>query len=194
MVEKNQQFIFNSEELSLIKNTFAENEPLLYTLRKFFLQFELTDEEVTHLKTAVTPAVVEVLKKRILPDLSPEYPLGQIPSMMTTLTDQLKSRDVDEMSPHFEAKILEERYLRQQFDDLERLLADKTRSDLPPIVLSELGDLEDKDAHQQFVDMTAYLFLLGYIDPMFILIRSIAGEKKETLEQQKQRMTRNSSR
>lgn len=193
MVEKNQQFIFNSEELSLIKNTFAENEPLLYTVRKLFLQFELTDDEVVHLKSAISPEVVEVLKKRILPDLSPEYPLGQIPSMMTTLTDQLKSRDIDEMSPHFEAKILEERYLRQQFAELERVLADKPASELPPIILSELGDLEGKDAHEQFVDMTAYLFLLGYIDPMFILIRSIAGEKAETIEEQKKRMTRNSS-
>ena len=193
MVDRNQQFIFNSEELSVIKNTFAENEQLLYTVRKLFLQFELTDEEIAHLKSAITPAVVEVLKKRILPDLSPEYPLGQIPSMMTTLTEQLKSRDASEMAAHFEAKILEDRYLRQQFAELERVISDGKKSELPPIVLTELGDLEGKDAHEQFVDMTAYLFLLGYIDPMFILIRSIAGDKEETIEQQKQRMTRNSS-
>lgn len=192
MVEKNQQFIFNSEELSLLKNTFAENEPLLYTVRKVFLQFELTKDEKVHLKSAITPEVVEVLKKRILPDLSPDYPLGQIPSMMTTLTEQLKSNGVAEMSPHFESKRVQEQYLRQQFEALEAILADKEVAK-PKIVLTALGDLTGKSDEQAYVEMTAYLFLLGYIDPMMILIRSIAGEKEETLEQQKQRMTRNSS-
>lgn len=192
MVEKNQQFIYNSEELSLLKNTFAENEPLLYTLRKVFLQFDLSKDEVVHLKSAINEDVVNVLKKRILPDLSPEYPLGQIPSMMTTLTDQLRARDVEDMRPQFSAKVVEEQYLNQQFTALEAILADK-EVPKPKIVLKDLGQLADKPADEAFVEMTAYLFLLGYIDPMFILIRSIAGEKAETLEKQKERMTRNSS-
>lgn len=192
MVEKNQQFIYNSEELSLLKNTFAENEPLLYTLRKVFLQFDLSKDEIVHLKSAINEDVVNVLKKRILPDLSPEYPLGQIPSMMTTLTDQLRARDVEDMRPQFSAKVVEEQYLNQQFTALEAILADK-EVPKPKIVLKDLGQLADKPADEAFVEMTAYLFLLGYIDPMFILIRSIAGEKAETLEKQKERMTRNSS-
>jgi hypothetical protein len=192
MVEKNQQFIFNSNELSLLKNTFAENEPLLYTLRKVFLQFDLSKDEIVHLKSAINADVVDVLKKRILPDLSADYPLGQIPSMMTTLTDELRSLHVEEMEPRFKAKVMEEAYLNQQFTALEAILADKKIPD-PEIVLKELGQLAGKDAGDAYVEMTAYLFLLGYVDPMFIMIRAIAGEKEETLDQQKERMTRNSN-
>ena len=151
-----------------------------------------TSGSVLHLKSAISDAVVAVLKKRILPELSAEYPLGQIPSMMTTLTDQLRAKDVAEMSPQFTAKVLEEQYLIQQFTALEAILADKKIPE-PKIVLKDLGQLADKSAEDAYIEMTAYLFLLGYIDPMFILIRSIAGEKAETLEQQKERMTRNSS-
>lgn len=192
MVEQNQQFIFNSDELSLIKNTFAENDTLLYTIRKVFLQFELTDVEVGLLKQAVTPEVLHVLRKRILPDLSPDYPLGQIPSLMTTLTQQIQVKDASEMQLQFEAKSLEEAYLRQRFEVLEGLVND-TVSDIEEIDLKELGKLEGKGPEQQYTDMTAYLFILGYVDPMLILIKAIAGDKNETIEQQKDRMTRDSN-
>lgn len=192
MVENNQQFIFNTDELSLIKNTFAENDKLLYIIRKVFLQFELTDVEKQTLQKAVTPEVLAVLRKRILPELSADYPLGQIPSIMTTLTDQMKVKDVHEMKPQFEAKLMEVTYLKQQFKALEALANDLV-PDKPVIVLAELSNMDGKPEQQVFVEMTAYMFLLGYIDPMLILIRSIAGEKAETIEQQKQRMTRDSA-
>ena len=192
MVEKNQQFIFNTDELSLIKNTFAEKEPLLYLIRKVLLQFPLTSSEVVHLQTAINDDVISVLRKRILPELTPDYPLGQIPSMMTTLTDQLRMKDVNDMDLQFQAKLIEEQYIKQQFKALEALVAGE-KLPKPSIVLADLGKMEDKTAEQNFVDMTAYLFLLGYIDPMLIFIRSIAGDKEETVEQQKDRMTRNSS-
>ncbi len=192
MPEENQQFIFNTDELSLIKNTFAENDTLLYTIRKVFLQFPLTDVEKGLVKQACTPEVVELLRKRMLPDLSSEYPLGQIPSLMTTLTDQLRAKNEDEMGLQFKAKILEENYLAQRFYDLEEIVTG-AKQDYTSVNLKDLGKLEGKSKEEQFVDMTAYLFLLGYIDPMLLMMRSIAGEKKETIEQQKQRMTRNSS-
>lgn len=192
MVEKNQQFIYNTQELSLIKNTFAENDTLLYTIRKVLLQFELSDGDKTLIKSAITPEVLASLKKRILPDLSPEYPLGQIPSLLTTLTEHIKAKDVAEMSPQFKAKLIEQKYLQQGFAQLEAIAQDKP---VPPseIILTNLGELEGKSDEQAYIDMTAYLFLLGYVDPSLIMIRSIAGDKAETVEKQKERMTRNSS-
>jgi len=192
MVEQNQQFIFNTEELSLIKNTFAENDTLLYTIRKVFLQFELTDTEKGLIKTACTPEVIAVLRKRMLPELTDDYPLGQIPSLMTTLTDQLRAKHVDEMVPQFQAKVLEENYLKQQFYVLDAISTGGVPTD-PVIVLKDLADLDGQPDDVAFVNMTAYLFLLGYIDPTLIMIRSIAGEKQETVEKQKERMTRNSN-
>lgn len=184
--------IFNSTELSLIKNTFAENDVLLYVLRKVFLGFELTEPERGLIKLSITPMVFEALKKRILPDLSPVYPLGQIPSLLTTLTDQLKSKDVDEMAVQFEAKDLQVSYLEQRFQVLKDIVEDTT-TDKQLIDLKDLGDFRGKSPRTQYVEMTAYLFLLGYIDPMLLFIQSIAGTKEETAEKQKERLTRNSN-
>lgn len=191
MPEENQQFIFNTEELSLLKNTFAENSPLLYAVRKVFLQFELTDGDKVSLKQAITPEVFACLKKRILPDLSPEYPLGQIPSLLTTLTDQIKVKDENEMSAQFEAKELEQAYLQQCFETLQGVVDDKEVDQT--IKLVELGTLEGKDSRQKYIDITAYLFILGYVDPMLGMVKAIAGEKEETPEEQTKRLTRNSN-
>lgn len=185
MPEKDQIYIFNNEELSLIKNTFAENEPLLYAVRKVLLQFELTDEDKALLKLVNEP-VFKVLKKRILPDISNVFPLGQLPSLMTTLTQDLKVKDVREMAPHFEAKKLQMEYLTQQFKVLAGEDVDQK------IRLSDMAVITE-DPEENFINMNTYLFLLGYIDPMLIMVKTIAGKKEETLEQLNARLKRDSS-
>lgn len=185
--DENQIFIFSNAELELIKHVFADNDELLYAVRSVFLQFPLTDREKEMIKTQITPPVIAVLRKRILPELSPEFPLSQLPSILTTLTEQLKVKDVEEMAPQIEAKAIEIAYLRQQFACLEH----ETDYD-GGIRLEDLGKITS-DWHKDFVGLTAYLFLLGYIDPMLSFIKSIAGQKGETLEQLTERMRRDSA-
>ena len=187
MRDPNQQFIFNDEELSLIKNTFANNDTLLYTVRKVLLQFPLTDTERGLIKLSITPEVHNVLKKRILPEISDEFPLAQLPSILTTLAESLKVKSVEEMEPLFSAKATEIAYLEQQFAAL------KDPDMVQPIKLTDMAVLVGKDARTAYVSLQAYLFLLGYIDPMLMFIKSLAGEKEETLEKQKERLTRNSN-
>lgn len=192
MPDKDQVFIFNKNELSLIKNTFAENEELLYAIRKVLLQFPLTDGDRALIKAGVTPEVFAVLKKRILPDIGPEYPLGQLPSILTTLTNDIRVKDVDAMSYQFESKRLQIAYLAQQFDVLAEVAGlSNAKLTVDPIKLQDLSVITNPE--DTFINMTAYLFLLGYIDPSLIMIRSIAGAKDETPEQQTERMRRDSN-
>lgn len=184
--EKDQYFIFSEAELSLIKNTFSENDELLYAIRNVMLQFPVSDGQRAMLSVGLTPAVIAVLRKRILPELAPTFPIGQLPSVLTTLTKDIGSRPVEEMAPQFEAKEIEIQYIEQQFKELET-------GEKGSISLKELGVLTGKDDRQRFVDMTAYLFLLGYIDPMLGMIKNLAGAKDETPEEQKKRLTRDSS-
>jgi hypothetical protein len=183
--DKDQVFIYNEAELSLIKNTFSENDPLIYAIRKVLLQFELNDGDKALLKL-VNPEVLHVLKKRILPTISNEFPLGQLPSLMVTLTNDLKVKEVDQMALQFEAKKIEIEYLEQQF----KVLAGEDTEET--IKLAELGNLRGTE-DEQFVNMTAYLFLLGYIDTTLIMIKTIAGKKEETLSQLNERMKRDSN-
>lgn len=182
-----QVFIFNDEELDLIKRTFAENEALLYTVRKVLLQFPLTDAEKGLIKLSITPEVHRILKKRILPELSDEFPLSQLPSILTTLSEHLKIKSVEEMEPLMHAKALEVAYLEQQFRALTDLEAPQ------PINLVDMGVIAGKSSKDAYITMHAYLFLLGYIDPMLGFIQSIAGKKSETVEKQKERMKRDST-
>ena len=182
--EKDQVFIFNEAELSLIKNTFSENEPLIYAIRKVLLQFELNDGDKALLKL-VNADVLNVLRKRMLPELSNVFPLGQLPSLMSTLTRQLEGKDVRDMALQFKAKKIQIDYLTQQFAVLEGDIEEN-------IKLAELGTITE-DSEETFINMTAYLFLLGYIDPMLIMIKTIAGKKEETLAQLNERLKRDSN-
>jgi len=186
MPDKDQQLMFNKEELSLLKNTFADNDVLLYTIRKVLLQFPLTEVEKGLIKQTVNDAVYNVLKKRILPDISPMFPIGQLPSILNTLNDQLKVNNAREMDDHFRAKKLEIDYLKQQFAVLKDFDAPQ------PLKLAEMGVLTD-DYETNFVNISAYLFILGYVDPQLNFIRSLAGAKDESPEDQKKRLTRDSS-
>src|SRR5882724_7109420 len=137
MREPNQVFIFNDEELSLIKNTFADNDTLLYTVRKVLLQFPLTQTERGLIKLSITPEVWRVLKKRILPAIADEFPLTQLSDVLTTLTEDLKLRTPREMEPLFAAKKLEIDYLNQQFEALR----DIGHVVPPAIILTLLGQI-----------------------------------------------------
>lgn len=185
--EKDQYFIFSEAELSLIKNTFSDNDELLYAIRNVLLQFPLSDGQKATLSVGLNENVIKVLRKRIIPELAPTYPLGQLPSILTTLTQELKVKDIEEMTPQFVAKQLEIDYLEQQFAKLEGKDVEEV------IKLANLGTIRGKTPDERYVEMTAYLFLLGYIDPMLGMIKNLAGDKNETPEEQKKRLTRDSS-
>lgn len=177
---KDQKFIFSDVELELIKTTFAENDELLYAVRNVLLQFELSDAQKQMIRSQVTPEIYTVLRKRILPTPDGSFPLTQLPSIWTTITTDIKTRSKEDMEFLLEAKMLEIEYLEQQFEILKDL--DK----LPSVKLVDLCV-----PNYQF--MTAYLFLLGYVDPSLNFIKSIAGTKEETPEEQKKRLDRDSN-
>ena len=185
MPDEKQVLMFNRAELSLIKTTFAENEPLLYAVRKVMHQFKLSDEDKVLLKRHISPAVIRAMRKRILPEISNEFPIGQLPSLLVLLGKQFELKNYEEMEKQLDIKKLELDYIEQQL----KVLRD---TDAPqPIKLAGMASLSAKD---RFIGVSAYLFLLGYLDPACLFIRAIAGEKEETPEEQAKRITRDSSR
>ncbi len=187
MRDKDQQFVFNEAELRLIKAVFAENDALIYTIRKVLLQFPLTLPEKELIKLQVTPEVYAVIKKRILPDLDPDLPLGQLSDYRTLMTQDLKQRPTEDLVPIIAAREIEIAYLEQQLNVFKDLEAEGE------IKLTDLRKFKDKNAMQLHIELYAYLNLLGYIDPMVNMLKVIAGQKEETPEQQRERMSRNSN-
>lgn len=185
--------MFNDAELSLIKNTFGgeEGEDRLYLVRNVLLQFPLSADEKKRIKGFMTSAVYDVLKKRVVPEVGPDLPLGQLADLQQTLTNDLKTKDVDEMAPLFVAKQLEIDYLKQQFEQL----MDVEREFTSKIILNNLAQITGpmSDCGNWFVNTTARNFILGYVDSMLIMFKNIAEVKNETPEEMKKRLTRDSS-
>lgn len=191
MRDKNQQFIFNDAELQLIRVTFADNEALLYSIRKVLLQFPLTSAESALVKQAMTPEVLAVVKKRIYPDLDHDAPLTQIADYRASLTNDLRSKPFEDVEKQIESTMIVMEYLEQQMEAL-RDIDSKTVRD-GSITLADLREMKGKDAEKRYIELRAYLDILGYVDPQLNHLKIIAGYKEESTEHQKDRLTRNSS-
>ena len=66
----------DKEDVEIIKGMFKDNDALVYAIRKFLLQFRMTDLEkqmVNNLK----PEEIAILRKEILPDME-EGPIGSV--------------------------------------------------------------------------------------------------------------------
>lgn len=181
--------MFSDAELSVISNTFSgDGEDSLYLIRNVLLQFPLTVDEKKKLKGIMTPAVYDVVKKKILPSFDPDAPLGQLGDLNQSLTADLKTKSVDEMEVLFDAKRLEIAYLTQQFEYLKDIEIEYS----PEIILSDMASLTGSPK-TVFVHNTARNFLAGYVDTFLIQLKTIAGTKDETPEQKLKRLSRDSS-
>jgi hypothetical protein len=188
--DKDQVMMFSKAELSIIKNTFAGNDDLLFAVRKVLLQFPVSEYEQQILKEQINPEVMAVLKKRILPDLDPDAPLNQLADIRVTMTEMLKTRQPDENAVLFAAMDVGVTYIEQQLQKLSGYeVEEKIKlADLRQFSGSPVADCFDTQARLQ-----AYLFILGYIDPRLLDLKIMAGIKEETPEEQEKRLKRDST-
>lgn len=193
MRQKNQILLFSDAELSLIKNTFADEagEEVLYLLRDALLQFPMTVDEKKRLKGVMNSEVYRIVRKRLLPQIDKESIMGNSGDLWQSLTNDLKSKTVDDMAPLFKSKELEIKYLEQQFD----YLMDVERDFVPEIVLDDLKKISDVRAemHLWYINTTARNFIIGYVEANLLMLKSLAGQKSESLEEAKKRLSRDSS-
>lgn len=191
--DKGQVFVFNEAELKLIQATFADNEALIYSIRKVLLQFPLTAPEKELVKQSMTPEVYAVVKKKIYPEIDPDAPLTQLSDYRSLLTQDLKTKSTADLRVVLKARQTEIDYLHQQMEALKDVDVEQKGgirlADLRSNLTTSPSLIEDTHA-----DLMAYLNLLGYIDPQLQLLKVIAGTKEETIEQKRNRMTKDSSR
>ena len=189
MRQKGQILMFNDIELSLIKNSFSDNEDLIYAIRKVLLQFELTKDEKKILKQAMTPELYAVVKKRIFPELDPDAPLFQLSDMYQSLAGELSKKEAGEMREQFQAKQIEIDYLTQQFEvlkDIDKKVEQKTK-------LADLASIDMEDTTQTYINLTARNYLLSYVDSFLNHLKVLAGQKTETIEETKKKLIRDSN-
>lgn len=183
MPEKDQKMRFTRAELSLMKNTFADNENLLFALRKFILGFTLSKEETAFLAVATKGETYKLVKKIFTPELDPASPLFQLVDMTLGLNVDMKGQTEGYSLPYIKAKEIEIDYLEGR---ISALGGGKDSS----YTLAGLRDLSHEDA---FPRILARNYLLSYIDSYCNEIKFLAGTKEETVEETLKRLQKNSN-
>lgn len=187
--QADQKMRYNDAELSLMKNTFADNDDLLFAVRKSLLGYELDKTEKKLVKGAMSPETHAILEKTFLPFVDVDAPLFQLTDLYMTLANDMKTLGVEAMAPLIQAKRLEIDYMRQELDVLKDVDAPVNRA----FLLSELVDLGGKSDDQAFVDITARNYLLSWIDSNIQQIKFLAGKKEESVQETLDRLQKNSA-
>jgi len=177
---------YDEKELSLIKATFADNEQLLFTLRKVFLQAELTEEEIESLEPiSKSPQALDLLRKAYAPSLDMEAPFSQIIDLWMTI-------DVKELTPVQVRLALEVRASLESYLEagLERLATPKATG------LSGIADFRpnpDLDEVEQYIQYVSRNSLITHSEQRLQELSFLAGRKEETVEETLARLQQNSA-
>jgi len=179
-----QRMRFSDAELLILKYNFAENDELLYTLRKVFLQFELDNEEKNLIKS-LSPEILAIIKKEICPELDPNVPLFQMQDLFNIVNFQ--EPDINKIDMEIRSRLIEKEYLEQQFDVL---------SGTPngEIILKELLPDKDKPMAEAIVRLSARNLIVRHVETQLNVFKILAGAKSETVDATKERLMKNSSR
>lgn len=176
---------YTDRELSLIKNTFAEQLDLMVLIRKFFLQGEMTEEEMTLVKKFTdNKEVLAILKKAIAPKVDKLAPPFETVDLFSSM--DLNPTQYDHAYRAVKARNMAKEYLGNRFEALEGKSLEEIEFDALTI--------PTEDAEQTYINVVARNFLLSHLDTqLFNSLMVIAGQKDETPEQQKKRLTKDSS-
>lgn len=169
----------SDEELSVIKNTFAENDELLQVIRKAMLELAPVGDEKAILD--LSPEVHGVLRKMLLPEIDGTTPLGQTIDLWMTV-------QISDKPPEIAHLILQS---RQMLIDrikagLDSLKAWKVSSAYTDFIITEDSDFD-------YANLIARNTFINHVDQQLIQIKILAGQKDETVEQTKERLAKDSS-
>ena len=150
---------YNPKELSLIANTFKrENLGLIMALRKFFLQGDITEQDAEYLK-ALTPDVVDVLYKTILPTIDSEAPFGQLVDMWVSINT--RDKDPQEVELDSKARLKTIQYLEERFQKIDTPMDDIDKGD---ILIEKLVYDGKKGTEENYVDLVTRNTIIQHIE------------------------------
>lgn len=187
--KKKQTMRFSDPELSVMKAVFAENDPLIFSIRKVFLQVELTKEEKETLKFLNKDAV-GVLRKYFLPEIDSSAPLFQLVDEYTILGNEIKDKPLYDFNVYVKSKEIVIDYLKQQFTVFEN---DVPRTSIRLIDLVNTRGVPLAEMNEMYVKVAARNYILQYVDSQLNQIVFLSGLKNETVEQTISRLQKNST-
>lgn len=184
-MDKTKQMRFSDSELSLIKNTFSDNEPILKAIRKVFLQIPLSESEEKIIKeVSSNKNLVALLRKTFLPEIDGDAPLHQVIDLWMTL--EIKDKDVDTV---YHSAIARQKLITYLDETMETLAGKKVKD---KIDFNSLTDIS-KDPLSVYVNLIVRNTILAHTEMQLNQLSVLAGTKEETVEETKERLFKNSA-
>lgn len=182
---KNKTIRYNDNDLSLMRNTFAGDDTVLYAIRKFMFGMELTEGEQKFIGN-LTDEMKTLIRKVFLPQIDGEAPLFQLFDMTLALKEEMKGKSYEEQRMAIEIKALEMDYINQRLDLMEGI-----QSTEKELSLVNMADLNSDNA---VVNISARNYLLSYIDSFCNEMRLFGNQKdKEEIKDTATRLAQDST-
>jgi hypothetical protein len=178
------ELMYNEEEISLIKETFAENDALLQILRKLFYGLELTEGEKKIVKdTFKKDQVVEVLRRKVYGTFNLNTPIGHVSDFWMGVEQQIFGASRDTIYQSIESKKLIKTMFEKGFKLLQNPDGERVKLDAEPVI----------EADPLGIKMIARNLYLKAIETALFTVKTIAGKKEEKLEDTMKRLKQDSS-
>lgn len=185
MDKQKQTMRFSDEELSLIKNTFADNLDLLKAIRKVFLQITLSATESMLINgISKQKELCALIRKSFLPTIDGDAPLHQIIDLW--LTVEIKGKNVEDVynDAHAREKLI--RYIDEQLGRIEG-------KEAHGISFNSLVSLTEKSEMEVYIDLIVRNTVVSHVEMQLNQFLILAGSKAESVEKTKERLLRDSS-
>ena len=167
-----------------MRNSFANDDTLLFAIRKHMLGVEMSEGEAKMLGN-MTEELKTLIGKVFLPQIDGDASLFQLFDMTLALKEEMKGKSYEEQKTAIEIKALEVDYIKQRVDIL---MGQKFEFVLS---IEAMADLSGDNA---VVNITARNYLLSYIDSFCNEIRLFGNKKdKEELKDTAERLALDST-
>lgn len=185
-MDKKQKMRFSDAELGIIKSVFSENDDLLKSLRKFFLDLELNAVDTNNIDTQIKPKpeVLKLLRKTFRPTLDGEAPFHQVIDLWFTVDLKGKTSDIAIEELASRGKLI--KYLDAKLSILEG-------KEVENITFDSLDYSEDKTDSDNFIDVVTRNTLIGHVEMQLTQLLTLAGLKDETVDDTLDKLKLNST-
>lgn len=184
---------YSDAELSVMKNSFAENDAFFLAVRKLLLQFPLTKTDADIIKGVLVgkPATFAILSKTFNPKLDTDAPFTQMIDLWMTF--EIKDKVAEQVMPTIYARDIVIKYLDQQLIKLGQVGTNESGASTDLIDFDSLSVITGKDEMQVFIDLIARNTLISHIEQQCNQLLLLAGMTEETPEQTRDRLAKDSN-
>lgn len=175
--------MYSDKEIELIKATFAENDFLLKAVRKLFFGIGLSEfEKETIIDTFKNKEVVEVLRRKVYGLNNFDTPIGQLSDFWIGAEKQIFGATPEAVKQTIRSKDKVLSMFIQAFELLENPDGEKINIEYNVDEDDELG-----------VGLIARNLYMQAVETALLTIKTIAGQKSETIEETVKRLTQDSA-